>query len=886
MQVLKKIYPVFGFFISLLLIGIIFKLNNIYPFGDLSIAWCDTCQQTIPLFCEFKDVLCGKSDLWLSLENAGGMNFFGVYFFNLSSPFTYIIAFFEKSKIAVAVNIMVALKLALSSLTFGFWLKSEIKNASPVVVVTVSVLYAFSGWSLMYYQILSWLDTLYVFPLLLLGLKLLTEEKSPILYIVSLFACVLFHFYLSWAVIIFICLYASVYIILNKSASKSFAKNFIISSCVSALLSAVVIIPAFLQYLKSMRGGNVVQNLLNENFFPNLYTSLPTFLSLLIVFPFILSFAKNKKVEQFEILFLLLLFPVFIEPIAAAWQTYDYMAFPTRYGFITIAIGLTLATKGISNVLNESEKSVAVKKWVKIAVSCLAIVTAVVINFYSVNYYKVNKDNLTSYAFSLWGDENSLKSLLTYYVLPLVFSIAIYVLLKFKIIQKYAFYGVIALLCVAEVWFSTNVYMIAPSNDVSGFNLALELDGLIEDDDFYRVKMHEKYFDVNLIGAMGYNSITHYTSLNRESTMRALKELGYSSYWMETGSNGGTVFTDALLRHKYTVRRYVQSAYIETDNLSIIKNDLLFPTAFLISKSGKNQSDNTLPRWQIQDELFTRLTGKSGLYQDYKYMNLTNVSDLSEQSTAKARNDFKIVSQSGNGKITYEIQIVGNKSLYFDCFDEYSNALKEHTNDSISKVSVLKSGRKTTYYSYPTKSKNGVMYLGDFSNCKVVVEVYLQKDVYANSFGVFSVDNDLLKTTVNELIAGDFTVKKDKLSGKIVAKDGDYLFTSFLYDEGYKVKVNGKKANAFSLNGFLAIELKSGENIIEVDYFPSGLNFGIAVLFVGLITLALYLIFNKKINAFKNFDGVCQIISLCLGAVVILAIYLMPTALCLLGYIM
>lgn len=886
MRVLKKYYPILGFIISLAIFGIIFKLNNVYPFGNLSIAWCDMCQQTIPLLCEFKDILSGKSNLWLSLENAGGMNFFGVYFFNLSSPFTYLIVFFEKSKIAVAVNLMVALKLSLSATTFGFWLKSEVKDASPLVVVCLGVLYAFSGWSLMYYQILSWLDILYVFPLLLLGLKFLAKNKSPVLYIVSMFACVLFHFYLSWAVVIFVCLYASVTVLQDKENCKKFAKNFIISSIISALLSAIVIIPAFLQYLKSMRGGDFLQNLLSVNFFPNLYTSLPTFLSLALVFPFIFNGLRYKKVDKIEILFLFLLIPVFVEPVASAWQTYDYMAFPTRYGFITIALGLTLACKGISSVLNEKDSLKNKNSLVVNLLSCSLVIIAILTIFYSANYYNTNKDTLTKYAFSLWGDENSLKSLLVYYIVPLLISLIVYLFLRYKIIKKYAFYGVIALLCVSEVFFSTNVYMIAPSNDVSGFNLALELDGVIEDDEFYRVKMHEKYFDVNLIGAMGYNSITHYTSLNRESTMRLIKELGYSSYWMETGSNGGTPFTDALLRHKYVVKRNVSNADIKTERLSIIKNDLLFPTAFLISKDGENCSDIKKERWQIQESLFTRLTGKTGLYQEYEYSKTVNLSDLSKSEKSKAKSDFAIVSQNGNGKIVYEITITGNKSLFFDCFDEYTNALTEHTNNSISKVTVSQAGRKTTYYNYPTKSKNGIMLLGDFSNCKVVVEVFLQKDVYANSFGVFSVDNDLLKTAVNELITGDFVVKKDKLSGKITAENNEDLFTCFPYDEGYSVKINGKKAKTYSLNGFLVIELIAGENEIKVDYFPQGLALGFLVFILGVISFASFLIFNKKINLVKNIDGVCKIITLGLGVLVVLAIYLMPTAVCLIGYML
>ena len=56
-----------------------------------------------------------------------------------------------------------------------------------VIVVAVSIVYAFSGYGMMYYQILSWLDTVYLFPLLLIGLDNLTKGKSPLVYILVLF---------------------------------------------------------------------------------------------------------------------------------------------------------------------------------------------------------------------------------------------------------------------------------------------------------------------------------------------------------------------------------------------------------------------------------------------------------------------------------------------------------------------------------------------------------------------------------------------------------------------------------------------------------------------------------------------------------------------------
>ena len=48
--------------------------------------------------------------------------------------------------------------------------------------------------------------------------------------------------------------------------------------------------------------------------------------------------------------------------------------------------------------------------------------------------------------------------------------------------------------------------------------------------------MDKKYFDVNMVGALGYNSLSHYASFTNESYMFTMKKLGYSSYWMEVNS--------------------------------------------------------------------------------------------------------------------------------------------------------------------------------------------------------------------------------------------------------------------------------------------------------------------------------------------------------------
>ena len=69
------------------LLLVLYAMKGLFPFGEYTISWCDMNQQVVPLLCEFKDILEGKGSLFLNWQNAGGMNFWGVFLFFISSPF-------------------------------------------------------------------------------------------------------------------------------------------------------------------------------------------------------------------------------------------------------------------------------------------------------------------------------------------------------------------------------------------------------------------------------------------------------------------------------------------------------------------------------------------------------------------------------------------------------------------------------------------------------------------------------------------------------------------------------------------------------------------------------------------------------------------------------
>lgn len=908
-EIFNRFSPLFSFVLCLVLFVFLFKINDIYPFGKNNIAWCDANQQFIPLLCDFKDVLSGKEGFFYNFQNAGGMNFFGVFFFNLSSPFSFLVVFFQKSEMSDCFNIMTILKISCAALTFAIFLKDRLKNY-PCLVIFFSLIYAFSGYTMMYYQILQWIDVVYCFPLVLLGLEKMIEGKNFLLYGISLLFCVVFQFYLSYAVVIFVSLYAAIYAVLNRKNAKKFCFSFILGSLFAALLSAAVLLPCFMQYLSSMRTSDIMATLRGSNTFPPGSTSYPTFFCLAFALAFAILYIVKKYKSHLAILTLLCIVPVFFEPVAKAWQTFNYMAFPTRYGFITIALVLYIGAKQIVEMLDEkatrtTDKTQIIanktendgtknnafvnfinnhKVVVKIIASIIVVTFCTLFSIFVCRYYENNQKILTAYSHSLWGNDESFKALAKYSVIPLIAGVACLLLTYYDLIPKIAVYALIATLCVVECAFSCNVYMISAKNKAHDLKKATKIENVINDDEFFRVKNNVKLFDVNLTGAMGYGSLAHYTSLNDRLYMHTAKQLGYSSYWMEVNSNGGTVFTDALLRNKYTVcsgserDAFFVSEPVNGSRVSVKQNEYNFPFGFYIKDGGYFKADETLERWEIQNALYEKITGKSGLYTKYEPELFANVVDLSDDE----RFSYQIVTQGETAKIIYSIKITQPVALYFDLFDRYTNNLGEPYYSKISSIRVTVGGlTRKSISSYPIQTNNGTAFLGNYSHCVADVTVTLADSVSANTFGLFSVATTELKSAINEAIGGDFNKKQNGIYGKINAPNDGYVFFAVPYNQGFLAKVNGENAEINEFNGFMTVKVKKGENAVELNFKPKGFTAGLCISVIGLIFGAMYFCFlkrkieqNEKINAVvSNMSFYCV---LALGAAVIFIIYIFP----------
>ena len=162
-------------------------------------------------------------------------------------------------------NILVLLKLATCAFTATLYFLRTKHRLTPETSVLFGLFYAFSGYGLLFYQNIIWLDMMYLFPFLLLSFEHLIHRKKATPYVIVLSAMMVVNYYIGYMVVLFTLLYFGIVIFsLSVEDRKQVAIRFLTASFIAALLTAVVWLPSFLQYLSSGRDISIVESLMTS----------------------------------------------------------------------------------------------------------------------------------------------------------------------------------------------------------------------------------------------------------------------------------------------------------------------------------------------------------------------------------------------------------------------------------------------------------------------------------------------------------------------------------------------------------------------------------------------------------------------------------------------
>lgn len=825
---------------------LVYALFGLYPFGEQSIAWCDMNQQVIPLMAEFRSVLLGDGSMFWS-DGAGGINFWGIFFFFLSSPFSLLSVFFPVSSLPWLMNWMVLWKMMVCAGTAALFFRRVSDGQEKALPALLGTAYAFSGYAMFYYQNIVWLDMMALFPLLFLSLISLEKRRNIFPFVLVFSGMLIVNYYLSYMVVLFLLLGYGLYQFFCSSRERR-GESILLLGCgavLSVLITAVIWLPSLLEVLTSARGDGFLENLAKGTLDAETFTTLPVIMTSALPFAALLFLRKKEwKTGVFTAaawMCLLFLIAMVVRPINKMWHTGSYQGFPVRYGYMVTLLLLFLAWR----ILRSAKPEAFPRRSEKLASAAVCIGIAGLIAF-ELSLLANCSETLSSYTSTLWGDEKSFLLLAAVFGLGIVaYGIWFWAYKGGMLSRRFALCA-LALLIGGECVFNGGVYLGTVDTSHETYQNAVQLSGKIPEEGFYRVKTQRKYFDVNLFSAMGYESLSHYTSLTPETTLVSQRRLGYSGYWMEVNSNGGTAFSDTLLGNRYQV---VPRSELDTQELSSA-DTVYCGSAFAIEQLSYRLPDaivtdaepgflEDLPagsRAEIQqtaaDTLFSGAENLLTIFQPEEINGVT-VSDGAYYLDGKK-----------TASITWNLTLDRDMILYFDCAAAPTNALNEAVNKS---CDVWVNGRLLRE-AYPSQSENGILELGEFSAGESVqITVQLQKSIRPESFEVFGLDTGLLETLCANAQGGEIQGDGSKRSVICTAKEGQSLFLPISYDTGWKATVNGKPVEiSRALGNYLSLPLEEGENTVELSYTPPGFSAGLLISIAGLILAFLFFRFGKQ----------------------------------------
>jgi len=877
-----------------------YALAGYYPFGSGAISWCDMDQQVIPLLLNFKDILSGEGSALYSLQNAGGMNFWGVFFFFIASPFSLLTLLVPKSQMLLFMNILVLFKLATCAFTATLYFLRTKHRLAPETSVLFGLFYAFSGYGLLFYQNIIWLDMMYLFPLLLLSFEHLIHRKKATPYVIALSAMMVVNYYIGYMVVLFTLLYFGIVIFsLSDEGRKQVAIRFLTASFIAALLTAVVWLPSFLQYLSSGRDISIIESLMTSELYTHYETTLALLLPssgaiIILLYGLIHQPLRRGQTRDYLLLALLLFIPIMIEPINRMWHTGNYQGFPVRYGFITIFMILTVSAQILSKMhCVESPR----KKVQNHFIYCLFLFIGIGLFGLFIYYYtKANLQTLTAYCRTLWGNIESLKGLLlSFFLGALLYLFLFRGLYKRRFGVKLFTLGCL-LVFLIESYANTQVYMFSSDYDwhLERYQNALALSDFTPEEEanneFYRVKLRQKYFDVNLVGGMGFPSLSHYTSLTSQDYMFAMKKLGYSSYWMEVGGYGGSVLSNAALSVAYDIHWFNdEPAIYRTQQFHIAETPFFLPLGIATTESLADTNDlESLSRLEVQKLLYNKLLpGHPSPFVEYEPTQSEGCLvfvDAWDQYQIELDKSYQV------GHFRYQIEVDDRETLYFDCFDRLSNDLTEHINGSFH-VCV---NDTVIEENYPSQLNNGLITLGTFENEVVDIDIQVLQSVTCGSFGIFGIDHALLDSAIDQANTVDLQMDQRNISGIVKGNTEQNIFLSIPFDAGWTLKIDGQEtplSQAFL--GFSTFTVPAGEHSIQLFYLPPGFALGFTLtLFALLLCLTVKILQKQKPNCISSImdnaslQKASVILVAVLFAAVILLIYVIPLCLSLYNLIL
>src|ERR1051326_5102615 len=218
----------------------------------------DLDNQYAQFYSYFDQALTGHGSLLFTWRADGGMNFWPIVAYYLTSPFGLLTLFASDRRLPIMIAFITVLKLGTAGLGMALFLRKFRRDGADgdegmnkAMIVVLSTAYALGAWSLIYAFNIMWLDALYLLPWVLLGIeRLLTTGRITSLAL-GLGLNLIIDFYTGAMICVFACLdalarYCGVRKLFERKDFLRTAGRFARAGVIGGLLAAAFILPTYL----------------------------------------------------------------------------------------------------------------------------------------------------------------------------------------------------------------------------------------------------------------------------------------------------------------------------------------------------------------------------------------------------------------------------------------------------------------------------------------------------------------------------------------------------------------------------------------------------------------------------------------------------------------
>lgn len=836
-----------------------------------------------------------------------GMDLFSNWSYYITGDiFSYLAVLVRTKDTTILYSFLVILRMYCVGIAFLCYARyRKMNNTSSVIG---ALMYTFSSFVLYGLRHPYFINAIILFPLVMIGIEKIIKEEKYVYYTIIIAITFFVNFYFAYPICIVIAIYG-VLLAINTYKKEGFKKiikvllKTLLYSLIGIMICGVILLPTGVSYLDSERSSGAIFSLYPISYYRNITNSLltlgdPGYWAVLgtqsLIFITIPLFILKKRKENSPLFMLLIIIfiSLLIPKISSMFMGFNFPK--NRWSFVFSFIFAFITT----TVLNEDYK--LSKKELLIIIATILLYLGINIIFeIKLSIYTTIQILLVFAWIIVIGSKDKIQNKFKRFNL---YKVCLFMLIILGIGSSIKYlYDVDGNNYVSEFYDNNEIDDLIETNydTIPDFGKAVNYIKK-KDTGFYKISKYPYAYE-NVSILEHFNSIGHFNSIIPSNFSERNQDLNNSDWYIITGCGEFDYRTKitSLLGVKYLINYdngIVPYGYTQTEgykgNSKIYENNYYLPFGVLYNKYITEEEYNRLSSLEKESSLLKATILEDNADTDtlthfnYDYSN--SIKEIEHEVIDKNKiftdsNNIKIKEEEKN---SFEINLnnVENSEIYI-LFEnlQYKPYSKQETIDSkLNKESTLldvaQAEKKYKWYQPNTAYNVTVEYndilkkreiknwsaesyynitdflfnLGYYDNASGKIKVTLSKQGYYtfDDIKVYAVSMNDYEEDITNLRKSNFEATEwdnGYLKGKVNAETDGILQFQTMYNDGWKVYVDGKKVDTLKSNKyFLGIEIDSGEHEIYMKYSTPYLKEGLVISIAGLVIFTVLCINNKK----------------------------------------